>query len=123
MRAWLEPRPLKRRSLWLAGGWLLVAAVVTLSLWPQLPHVDIGFEHLDKLEHTLAYAALMAWFGFLYQKRSHAVLFVLLVALGATLECAQYLLGYRMFELVDLAANTLGVTAGLLLTRALFFRQ
>ena len=101
MRAWLEPRPLKRRSLWLAGGWLLVAAVVTLSLWPQLPHVDIGFEHLDKLEHTLAYAALMAWFGFLYQKRSHAVLFVL----------------------VDLAANTLGVTAGLLLTRALFFRQ
>ena len=123
MRAWLEPRPLKRRSLWLAGGWLLVAAVVTLSLWPQLPHVDIGFEHLDKLEHTLAYAALMAWFGFLYQKRSQAVLFVLLVALCATLECAQYLLGYRMFELVDLAANTLGVTAGLLLTRALFFRQ
>ena len=90
-----------------------------LALWLR----SIGFEHLDKLEHTLAYAALMAWFGFLYQKRSHAVLFVLLVALGATLECAQYLLGYRMFELVDLAANTLGVTAGLLLTRALFFRQ
>ena len=123
MRAWLEQRPLRRRALWLAGGWLLVCVVVALSLWPRLPRVDIGFQHLDKVGHALAYASLMAWFGFIYQKRSHAVVFVLLVALGAILECAQYVLGYRMFELVDLAANTLGITVGLLLVRALFFRR
>ena len=123
MRAWLEPRPLKRRALWLAGGWLLVCVVVALSLWPRLPRVDIGLDHLDKIGHALAYASLMAWFGFIYQKRSHAVVFVLLVALGALLEAAQYALGYRMFELVDLAANTLGITVGLLLVRALFFRR
>ena len=123
MRAWLEPRPLKRRALWLAGGWLLVCVVVALSLWPRLPRVDIGLDHLDKIGHALAYASLMAWFGFIYQKRSHAVVFVLLVALGALLEAAQYALGYRMFELVDLAANTLGITIGLLFIRALSFRR
>lgn len=123
MPAWLEPRPLARRSWWLAGGWLLVAIVVALSLWPRLPDIDVGFDHVDKLGHAAAYAALMAWFGFIYQRRSHGVLFVLLVLLGLTLEGLQYAFGKRMFEVVDLAANALGVTVGLLFIRALFFRR
>ncbi|MEX0900138.1 MAG: VanZ family protein [Gammaproteobacteria bacterium] len=123
MPAWLEPRPLQRRSLWLAGGWLLVCVVIALSLWPRLPRVDIGFEHLDKIGHGAAYAALMAWFGFIYQRHSHAIIFGLLVSLGIALEGAQYALGYRMFELLDVGANTVGIAVGLLFVRALFFRR
>ena len=123
MPAWLEPRPLTRRSLWLAGGWLLVVAVIALSLWPRLPRVDIGLEHLDKIGHATAYAALMAWFGFIYQRHSHAIIFALLVVMGIALEGAQHALGYRQFELLDVGANTLGITIGLLFIRALFFRR
>lgn len=123
MPAWLEPRPLKRRSLWLAGGWLLVCAVIALSLWPRMPSVDIGLPHLDKIGHASAYAALMAWFGFIYQRHSHAIIFGLLILMGFALEGAQYVLGYRYFDLLDVGANALGIIAGLLFIRALFFRR
>lgn len=123
MPAWLEARPLKRRSLWLAGGWLLVFMVIALSLWPRLPRVDIGLEHFDKIGHASAYAALMAWFGFIYQRHSHAIIFGLLVLMGFALECAQYALGYREFELLDVGANTLGIVIGLIFIRTLFFRR
>lgn len=123
MRSWLEPRPLPRRPLWLAGGWLLVAAVVLLSLWPDLPQVDVGLTFIDKFGHASAYAALMAYFGFIYRRRSHATIFVLLTLLGIALEFAQWWSGKRMFELYDIGANVLGITLGLVFIRAIAFRR
>lgn len=115
MPAWLTPRPLKWRIGGLVVGWALVATVAALSLAPALPQVDIRF--FDKVGHFLAYFTLMAWFGFLCLKHVHAWVALLLIGMGLALECAQHLTGYRAFELLDIAANTLGVAVGFALAR------
>lgn len=109
------------RAAALAGGWLLAAAIVWLSLTPSPPHLDL--EGGDKLGHFLAYAGLMFWFGRLYRAARARVGYALLwIAMGVALEFAQRATGYRSFELADMAANTLGVLAGaaaaIYLTRA-----
>ena len=99
------------RAAALAGGWLLAAAIVWLSLTPKPP--DPGFSYGDKLGHFAAYALLMFWFGALYRAPRARVAYALLwVALGIALEFAQGAGGYRAYELADMAANTLGVLAG-----------
>jgi len=101
------------RAAALAGGWLLAAAIVWLSLTPSPPRLDL--ESGDKLGHFLGYAGLMFWFGFLYRAARARIGYALLwIAMGVALEFAQAAGGYRSFELADMAANTLGVLAGAL---------
>lgn len=101
--------PLRWRPVWLAVGWLLIAVVIWLSLIPnppQTPEIPFG----DKLNHLLAYAVLMGWFGQLYRRPlmrlGYAFSFVLL---GVVLEITQGMGGYRWFEVADAVANTAGV--------------
>jgi len=101
------------RAAALAGGWLLAAAIVWLSLAPSPPHLEL--EGGDKLGHFLAYAGLMFWFGFLYRSARSRIGYALLwIAMGVALEFAQRATGYRSFELADMAAGALGVLAGAL---------
>lgn len=94
-----------------AGGWLLAAAIVGLSLMPSPP--DPGFDYGDKLGHFLAYGGLMFWFGVLYRGAPARIGYALLwVGMGVALELAQGASGYRSLELADVAANALGVLAG-----------
>ncbi|MGH8720461.1 MAG: VanZ family protein [Burkholderiales bacterium] len=102
-------------------AWIYAAAIVWLSLAPEVP--DPGVEHGDKLAHFLAYAALMFWFCYLYRDTRVRIGYALLwIAMGVALEFAQGSTGYRSLELADMAANALGVLAGaaaaLTLTRA-----
>jgi VanZ family protein len=99
------------RAAALAGGWLYAAAIVWLSLRTSPP--EPGFEYGDKLEHFLAYAALMFWFAFLYRSGPARLAYALMwIAMGVALEFAQGATSYRSYELADMAANTLGVLAG-----------
>ncbi len=99
------------RAAVVAGGWLLAAAIVWLSLAP--PPAEPGVHIPDKLAHFLAYAALTFWFAFLYRSGPARVAYALLwIALGVALEFAQAATGYRSYELTDMAANALGVLAG-----------
>lgn len=99
------------RAAALAGGWLLAAVIVWLSLTPKPP--DPGFAYGDKLGHFAAYACLMFWFGALYRAPRPRVAYALLwIAMGVALEFAQGASGYRAYELADMAANALGVLAG-----------
>ncbi len=116
----LSPRPLRWRPLWLACGWAIVAAVVALSLWPNLPRVDVN--QFDKIGHFVAYFVMMGWFGFLYLHESHKWILLALVALGVTLEIAQYFIGYRAFELLDIFVNACGVVFAFTLARFAFSR-
>ena len=88
----------------------MVAAVVWLSLTPSPPKVD--FEQSDKVGHLLAYGALMFWFAQLYVGQTRLLYAAGFVVMGIALEFAQGALGYRSYELVDMAANTLGVLLG-----------
>ena len=99
------------RPLWLAIGYALVAAIVFLSLAPNLPSIDI--EQGDKLGHLLAYGSLMFWFCQIYATRpsriAHALAFA---AMGVALEFVQGMTDYRSFEINDMLANATGVGLG-----------
>lgn len=99
------------RRLLVAGGWLLAAAIVVLSLAPQPPDLDVP--HGDKLGHIAAYSLLSFWFCWLYPARRSRLAYAAgWIAMGVALEFAQGATGYRSFELADMAANALGVLVG-----------
>jgi VanZ family protein len=99
------------RRLWIAGGWLLIAGIVYLSLITLAIETDVP--QGDKLGHLLAYGALMAWWSQLYASAPARRRLVMgFVALGATMELAQSLSPSRSPELLDLAANISGVLLG-----------
>jgi len=96
------------RKAAIAAGWAWAAAIVWLSLSPSPPQVDVA--HGDKMGHFFAYALLMFWFAQLYWRRAaYAAGFI---AMGVGLEFAQGALGFRMYDLADMAANALGVLGG-----------
>lgn len=114
---------LKYRRAWLAGGWLLVGMVAYLSLIPHPPELPLPFSYADKLEHGFGYASLSLWFCQIYlHGRQRAVVTVALIAFGIMLEFLQGLSGYRMFEVADMLANSLGVLLGFLLARTTWGR-
>lgn len=106
---------LKYRRIWLSAGWLLVVLVVYFSLAPHPPE-PLSFDNADKLEHLLAYAVLSLWLNQLYPSAlSRARVAVALVALGVGVEYVQGWTGYRMFDVLDMLANSVGVLIGWLL--------
>lgn len=105
---------LRHRLLWLATSALLLAMVIWGSLQTS---VDIptpgGF---DKVEHLGTYAFLSVWFTGMFARGRYWLIAVALLALGLAMEIAQYLMAAgRQADAYDMAANTLGVAAGLLL--------
>ena len=109
-------RELKRRKLWWAIAWGLLAFVFIASLIPMPPPpMDMpgGF---DKYEHILAYGTLSGYFGqLLSQYRLHLRYAFSLFCMGAMLEVLQGLTWYRSPDWYDLAANSVGVVLGLLI--------
>ena len=105
----------KWHMTWLASAWLLVGAVVYLSL--ARLDIDIPAAQGDKLGHVLAYAVLTFWFMQVYLRlASRAAIVLSLVVLGVALEFAQAYTGYRNFEYADMAANAAGVMVGWILS-------
>ena len=106
--------PTRIASYWKAVGWMLVLAIITLSLTPAPPHLNL--EQGDKLGHFAAYALVTLWFAQLYAGLRQRIWLALgMVALGIALEYAQRATGYRSFEVADMVADALGVAIGWLL--------
>jgi VanZ family protein len=102
------------RQLWIAVGWLIIAAILYASLTSIV--MEPGIEGGDKLGHLLAYGLLMAWWSQLYASASARWrLGIAFVTLGAALELAQGLTPNRYPEWLDLLANTAGVLLGWLI--------
>ena len=102
---------MKLRALWLAAGWGRVATIVWLSVTPRPP--DIGIEQGDKLGHLGAYRGAMFWFCQLYPRRPTRLAYAAgFIAMGIALEFVQRALGHRSFEVLDMAADALGVVLG-----------
>ena len=87
-------------------GWGWAAAIVWLSLTPSPPQVDVDYG--DKLGHFGAYGLLMFWFALLYLELAASARGTLIgfIAMGIGLEFLQGMLGYRSFDVHDMAANT-----------------
>jgi VanZ family protein len=114
--------PLRHPRFWLLLGWLMVFAVIGASLMPA-PAVEVLFGTLnDKLEHVAAYAGLMAWFGGMFRRTSQLKVGVALVVLGGALELLQGLTPTRTPDVLDLAADTVGVLIGLALSMTVLTR-
>lgn len=108
---------LKYHRLWLAIGFVLVGALLVLSLIPDPPK-PLDFDWADKLEHFAAYALLMAWFMLIYQERAvRARIAAALVFLGFIIEVLQGMSGARFFDYTDAFANAFGVVLALWLVR------
>ena len=103
-------------GLWWLIGWSLVVVVVGLSLMPDPPE-PVEFGHADKLEHLFAYGLMMAWFAQLVARSRQYRWALGLVALGIGLEFVQGWSGYRMFDGLDMLANSVGVLLGWWLAR------
>jgi VanZ family protein len=101
------------RSLWLAAGYMLVAAIVYLSLAPSLG-IDMG-EGRDKVYHSLAYGTLMLWFAQAYARRRWFIIALACCALGVGLEYVQRWMGTRSFDYYDTLADAVGVIVGWML--------
>ena len=97
--------------LWQAIGVLMVLVVCVASLSPTMPPPP-GL-HGDKVEHLIAYGSLTYWWGMLYPERIQRWLACLLfILMGIGLEFAQRATGYRVLDVFDMAANTVGALLG-----------
>jgi len=96
----------------------MVAAIIWLSVTPSPPQIDV--QEGDKLGHLVAYGGVMFWFGLLYAGlRTRLAYAAGFVAMGVALEFVQRGLGYRSFELADMAADAVGVLLGLVVAALL----
>jgi len=99
------------RTLWAVVGWTIVVAIIWLSVSPNPPTIHI--QDIDKYEHVVAYSVLMFWFCQLHSGwKRRAAYGLAWIALGIALEFVQRALGYRTFDLLDMAANAVGVLIG-----------
>ena len=108
------PGTIAHRRLWLALGFVLVAAVIVSSLVPTGPPMPMpGF---DKLEHASAYLVLMVWFAGLNARRAWVWVSVALLAMGIAIEFAQGAMHtQRTAEARDVLANAAGIGLGAVL--------
>lgn len=71
----------------------------------------------DKITHFLIYIILaflaINTFRLSFKGKFYFKAFIYCFLLGAILECAQYFLPYRTFELLDILANSLGAILGI----------
>ena len=109
--------PLRYPRFWLSLGWLLVLGVIVGSLLPGPIIREITPPINDKVEHFTAYFVLMAWFAGLYPRSKHVLVAVALVALGTALDILQGTATQtRSFELLDIAADAVGIVVALVLS-------
>lgn len=101
------------RALWPWLFWTLLIATLWLSLIPS-DRVPSAFHFWDKAQHALGFAGL-AFFGLLaYSGRTKTLVFGL-VLLGAGIEWAQWLTGWRQGDWADWLADCVGLGVGSLI--------
>jgi VanZ family protein len=101
---------MSRPTIFSFAGIVIVVAIWGLSLAPITGELD-DMPGNDKLHHALAYFVCMACWGQVFVRplpRLKTAL--LLVLMGALVECVQGLTPSRAFEWLDMLANTAGVS-------------
>ena len=108
--------PLRYPAVWISLAWLLVIGVIVGSLLPAPIIHEITPAMNDKVEHFSAYFALMIWFAGLYPRAKHARVAGALLFLGIALDVLQgAVTTTRTFDLLDIAADAVGIAVALAL--------
>ncbi|MDD2729522.1 VanZ family protein [Malikia sp.] len=94
--------------------WLLLVAVIVLSLSPAAYLPPQAFSLWDKAQHALGFAALGLLGGLAYPSRMR-LLSACLLAFGGAIELAQAATGWRSGDWADWLADAIGLTVGLTL--------
>jgi VanZ family protein len=102
------------RTTWITGGWLLIGLVCYASLFP-VPQPKMTFNHIDKIEHFVSYGVLMLWFSQVLRGKQRFLLLMALITMGILIEFIQPYTG-RMFDPLDMLANSLGALIAWLLS-------
>ncbi|MFN3405127.1 MAG: VanZ family protein [Cytophagaceae bacterium] len=107
--------------------WSLVILVLTLSPGSTLPKFGLSkIIPLDKIAHFLIFLFFAWLIGNSFHKESRSLIlnrkpktysFLLAFIYGISIELIQSMIPDRSFELEDIAANTAGCLAGVLLIR------
>ena|SRR5258706_3989531 len=109
-----QTAPLRFRRIWIICGLGFVLLIVFLSLTPY--PLDIGQPEGLKLDHMIAYAWLMLWFGQIWRATGRRFLLAAACCgLGVALEYLQGMTDYRGFAYSDMLFNSTGVAVGLVL--------
>lgn len=110
-----------------AGAWramsvlvllFILAATLVPSDWLWLDDPGFRIRISDKWMHGLTFAALSLWFCGQFGRSSYWRIALGLLAFGVLIEIAQRAVGYRTADLLDLAADVVGIAAGLVVAFA-----
>ena len=115
--------PLRHARRWQLAGIavlvLVLAATLLPAIWFMQEMRDPGFAHRDKWFHAITFMLLTIWFSGQYARRSYWRIAAGMLAFGVLIEvCQRTLTSYRSAEMLDLVADAIGITAGLLVAWA-----
>lgn len=101
--------------------WLLILLIVIIG--SLLPNVDIKVHNKnDKLIHFLAYFLMSLISSLIFERHWKKILFAgLLLLVSALIEVAQHYIPQRSASSMDMLANFLGITCGLMLSYVISF--
>lgn len=109
---------LRHARYWLIGGWLMIAFVLITCLLPA-PDIEPVAQVLpDKVEHSIAFFGLTAWFCGLYPARRWLSIGAAFLLLGILIEILQgTLTTTRSMDYKDAIADGVGIAVALVLVR------
>ncbi len=113
----------KKLRLTITLIYLLIVAVLSLIPSYDIPQISL-FEGVDKLVHFCMYLGFAWLFCWLFHSESKSVTyyFILLLTIGwgVLMEVLQFVMHYgRTFEWLDIAADSFGAIAGILIYKLL----
>ena len=116
--------PLRYVRRWqIASAFLLIfvlASTLMPAAWFWSSSRDFGtwFIDTDKWLHGITFVILAVWFAGLYRPRSYWKIGVGLILFGLFIEGFQQLVAYRSAEMLDVAADIVGIVIGLVIAGA-----
>ena len=112
--------PLRHPKRWQVASILFLLLTLAAALMPAFWAFDNKvaalrwFENADKWLHGIVFFVLAVWFSGLYAKPAFWRIAVGLLAFGALIEVLQRMISYRTADMIDIAADGIGIVAGLL---------
>lgn len=116
--------PLQYVSWWRTASAVLLILVLVAALtpavwlWPDRGKIVSWLGEFDKWAHAIMFALLAVWFAGQYRPRSYWRIALGLVMFGLLIELCQRMVAYRSAEWLDVAADGVGIIAGLLVAAA-----